>query len=364
MGRARRRRPRLVPPAGRRVGRDVLAAGRRDARRGARQLLPPGLRPPARGIARARSSRCTARARPSSRSSATSRGGGTRATSTCRTASTCSTSGAAPTAGPLALGGPLLEVDTTPARRHRRDRRLGPCQRRATDGFGVRSRATARFDAKTVRSVRVAAGEEVERVGDDGQDHLDGLRSRRSRSRAGCRPAPAPRAPATARDSMPKPRPPSSLTRRIASTKPGASRSMTARVPSGREVARAEAGAARRDDEAGEAVGRARATLRPRSRHRRRRRGGRRRRNPAAVERGARARHRSCRRAVPATTPSETVSTLRLQSLTGSAPATRRSARVADRTRPPRADRRHRRCRCRTRGCRRPLPRRGARCRS
>ena len=79
----------------------------------------------------------------------------------------------------------------------------------------------------------VAAGEEVERVGDDGEDHLERL------DRAARRPGRVARSgrprscPHTARDSIPKPRPPSSLTRRIASTRPGASRSITARVPSG-----------------------------------------------------------------------------------------------------------------------------------
>ena len=64
-----------------------------------------------------------------------------------------------------------------------------------------------------------------------------------------------PRVPATARDSMPKPRPPASLARRIASTIPGASRSMHRAGAFGREVARAEAGAAGRDDQPREAVG-------------------------------------------------------------------------------------------------------------
>ena len=82
-------------------------------------------------------------------------------------------------------------------------------------------------------SVGVAAGEEVEGVRGDREQDLEALDRAGRGARAGCRSAPAPRVPATPRDSMPKPRPSPSLARRIASAIPGASRSITARVPSG-----------------------------------------------------------------------------------------------------------------------------------
>ena len=274
LGRARRRRPGVVPPAGRGVRRDVLAARRRDARRGARQLLPPRVRAPARGAARARSSRCTARARPSSRSSATSRAAGTRATSTCRTASTCSTSGAAPTAVPspsaarCSRSTPPKPVDVDAIAAWVRGRVAPVCDIRRPWRSHLSPKPRVSGGGRR-RGGRARAGRSA--------GSPRGPRSRRPTSRAGCRSTPRPACPATARDSIPKPRPPASLARRIASTSPGASRSMTARVPSGVRSRGPKPVPPVVTHEAGEAVGEIAQRLRRRCRRRRRRRGARRR---------------------------------------------------------------------------------------
>ena len=79
----------------------------------------------------------------------------------------------------------------------------------------------------------VAAGEEVEGVGHDGEDGgeaLDGAAGRAGQVADQRRAGGAAHAPRT---SIPKPRPSASLARRIASARPGAGRSRTRAVPSG-----------------------------------------------------------------------------------------------------------------------------------
>ena len=113
----------------------------------------------------------------------------------------------------------------------------------------TRSRAWVRATVvPTARLVGVAAGEEVERVGDDREDHLEALEraARRAGQVADQRLAPRARTPrATACRSRGRP---SSLARRIASAMPGRLALDDRARALGREVARAEAGAAGRDD--------------------------------------------------------------------------------------------------------------------
>ena len=331
--------------------RDVLAARRRDAAPRCSTTSSTARSRTGSRRCPARSSRCTARARPSSRSSATQ----SRRRHPCHFDLSYGVDmfdqWSRTDSGPLALGGPLLEVDTTSRSTSTRSP-PGSARPRST-GSRHSATATVAIVAEPAVSVGVAAGEEVEGVRRRSGAAPRGLRSRRSTSRAGCRSAPAPRVPATARDSMPKPRPPSSLARRIASTMPGASRSMHRARALGREVARAEAGAAGRDDEAGEAVGQlAQRLRRPLS-------------TPSATTRCV-----DDRRSPPRSSRSTSASPLLSsrvpvgdavgdgEHLGLAASSARSAARVADRARPRRRDRRRRRCRCPTRGCRRrPRPR-------
>ena len=112
LGRARRGRPGVVAPARRSLGRHLLAPGRGDAGRRARQLLPPGLHPPDRGAARPRDRgalRVSARARARPLHEPPAAPVPLRPLLRRRHVRPVAPSDS----GPLALGGPLLEVDTT-----------------------------------------------------------------------------------------------------------------------------------------------------------------------------------------------------------------------------------------------------------
>ena len=173
-------------------------------------------------------------------------------------------------------------------------------------GYAESLQLRRRPDGRAVSARWAVVGEQAQRVGqhvEDGVEALDAALRRARRVEDDRVPGDAGDAPRQPPERAHEAHGLGQAGRLAVDDRPGALR---------REVAGREAGAAGRDDQAGEAVGQLDAGPRPRCRRRRRRRGGRRRRSPrpAAARRGPRpSGPRGCR----ATTPSETVSTLAAQ---------------------------------------------------
>ena len=213
---------------------------------GARQLLPPRVRAPPRGAARADRRGALRRVRRRSPSSGTSPASGTRATSTCRYGVDMFDQWSPHRRGAARARRSPPRARHDPSRRRHRHRGLGPHRRDL-----IRSATVAQWGWPPARRSRACGDDRAAITSRPSTAPLD--EPGRLQIRA------CPRAPATPRDSMPKPRPSPSLTRRIASASPGRVAFDHGARAFRREVARAEAGAAGRDDETREAVGQRRA---------------------------------------------------------------------------------------------------------